>query len=104
MLEQKRMQQEEEEVRLRRKMAHAPPPKTKNTVAENAVGSSSWIDDFSLPEVLRGQKENTKRGGDKKVPGKIENEEDVDMKYMEKLRDTMLLVAGVGACGLILML
>ncbi len=87
------------------------PPRTRMNPSQKADANNNCIDDFSLLGVREafsnvpwfgdqsGNANNKSNNNNNK-----EAEDDEEIKYMERLRDTMLLVAGVGACGLALML
>jgi hypothetical protein len=98
----------EEEIRTREEERNrtrsTTPSRTRTSVSKRKANdeNNNFIDDFSL----LGMKEafsNVPLCGDQSESLKGA-EDDEEIKYMERLRDTMLLVAGVGACGLALML
>lgn len=104
--EDRRMREEEIRTREeeRNRTRSTTPSRTRTSVSKRKASdeNNNFIDDFSL----LGMKEafsNVPLCGDQGESLKGA-EDDEEIKYMERLRDTMLLVAGVGACGLALML
>lgn len=99
----------DEEIRMReeekKRSRSATPSRTRSSASKRKASddNNNFIDDFSL----LGMKEafsNVPLCGDQSGTLNKEADDDEEIKYMERLRDTMLLVAGVGACGLVLML